>query len=297
MLNIIQVNSGDATAEFLLGIDGGGSKTVGRLYHCHSKQSWQLKVGRASFTNDYTEALVNLRSLVEQLCQMADCQPEQINAVMGIAGALSVGKTRNIVADLAINFNKLKVVSDATTSLYGANLAQPVVAIALGTGSVAAKLSSSERESIYGGWGFTVGDGGSGAQLGISAIKVVLSSYEHQRSQTIPFSLKVMDIIGSHRAQINQWLALATPTDFAKLAPIVFEFAGQCPIADTLLAKHWIDIQALINLAQNGDNLPVVLLGGLAKPTLEILSEEQRQMFIAAKGDAVDGACLLASRL
>src|SRR5258706_3828659 len=56
--------------------------------------------------------------------------------------------------------------------LLGAHGGQPGAMVAAGTGSVGAALDADGKRVRVGGWGFAVGDEGSGAWLGLAAMRV-----------------------------------------------------------------------------------------------------------------------------
>ncbi|MDC2890653.1 hypothetical protein [Psychrosphaera algicola] len=47
--------------------------------------------------------------------------------------------------------------------------------VALGTGSVGARLDKNGKEHYVGGWGFPIGDEASGAKLGFNAVQKLLA--------------------------------------------------------------------------------------------------------------------------
>ena len=77
----------------------------------------------------------------------------------GVAdGSLAEQLTVMLKLIYEIEFASLQITSDAITSLYGANLGDPCVVIALGTGAVGARLNAQKQTKLVSGWGFTVDD-------------------------------------------------------------------------------------------------------------------------------------------
>ena len=124
------------TIQFILGLDGGGTKTVARLVDLQTSMQWQVNAGATSLSNDYSLALASITDACGQLFEQAGCCAEQVSAVFGVAGAGDKSLVARLERDLVFKFAKLNVVSDAKTSLYGANAGHPVAVVALGTGSV-----------------------------------------------------------------------------------------------------------------------------------------------------------------
>ena len=51
-------------SEFILGVDGGGTKTIARLENLHTGEQWLATGGSASLTNDFDLALQHCNALV-----------------------------------------------------------------------------------------------------------------------------------------------------------------------------------------------------------------------------------------
>jgi glucosamine kinase len=286
------------TQHYILGIDGGGTKTLARLEQYDEnfvcQKIWFAKGGPCSLTNDFDKAVEVIKRLSLSLSEQAHIDSQQIVAVFGLAGAGNEVKVAKLLSLLNTDFCSIQVVSDAKTSLYGANLGKPTIAIALGTGSVGMRLDEQGEETMFGGWGFKLSDDGSGAKLGINAIKASLAELEFDGGVKSELTKEVCAAIGRRRTDILQWLSAANADGFARFAPLVFKLAPHCPQAQEVLEQHIDEVETLICCGRSDNDLPVILLGGLAAPSKKVLSLNAQQLLSDAKGDALDGACLLA---
>ncbi|MBU2070761.1 MAG: ATPase [Gammaproteobacteria bacterium] len=282
---------------WILTLDGGGSKTLARLTNSATGQQWQQQAGPASLTNDFDLALSNIRQLSQALCQQAAVTSQQLVAVMGLAGAGNPQQHQQAMQLLQDDYQQLLITTDARTSLYGANLGQPVLVVALGTGSVAMRLLANGNEQQIGGWGFNIGDEGGGAWLGKQVVRELLWQVDSLSGVQSPLLKAVAQHIGDSAERLLPWLKNASPTDFAEFAPLVFQFASQCPLALMLRQRHIDAVEQLLWQALEQFSLPVVLLGGLAKDTLPLLSAACQPLVQQAKGSALDGGLLLAQQL
>lgn len=285
------------TVQFILGIDGGGTKTVGRIENVETGETFEQNGGSSSLTNDFEGACVTLMQIIESLMAKAQCKANQIVVVMGLAGAGNQSQVNRLKRRLSMPFALLEVYNDARTSLFGANNANPVAMVALGTGSVGAMLSQDNEEHYVGGWGFPIGDEGGGAKLGFMAIKVLLRELDAFDTLQSDLAQKLMDVLGPEVDDILNWLRRSKPADYAQLAQLVFDLAPNCPQAQRVVLQHAKDVEELISLTRKGQDIPVVLMGGLAKPTLPYLSESFRQFCQIQKGTSLDGACLIAKQI
>lgn len=282
---------------WILTVDGGGSKTLARLTNSRTGQQWQQQAGPASLTNDFSQALANINLLSSSLCQQAGINSQQLVAVMGLAGAGNPQQQQQAMQQLQRQYQYLLLTTDARTSLYGANLGQPVLVIALGTGSVAMRLLPDGSEQQVGGWGFNIGDEGGGAWLGKQTVRELLWQVDSLAGVQSPLLQQVAQQIGSDAATLLPWLKTASPNDFAALAPLVFDYADQCRVAHSLLQRHTAAVQQLLWSAREQFDLPVVLLGGLADTTAPLLSDASRALLQPARGSALDGGYILAQQL
>jgi len=282
------------SADFILGIDGGATKTIARLVHIESNEVWLESSGPSSLTNDYQAAVATLEAICTKLCVKANCTLDNIVAVFGLAGACN----EDLADDLSLLFkgrlHGLEIYTDAKTSVYGANNGLPVAVVCLGTGSVGMRIEPSGKHTLTGGWGFLLGDEGGGAKLGLHAIQKTMGEIEHLGQCQSPLAICIGNRVGLTRTDIISWVAQAKPIDFARNAPFVFEYYHCCQMAKELLEGHLKSVEELISNTRGKSNLPVVLLGSLAEPTYELLSKSTQKIITKASGNALDGACLLA---
>ncbi|WP_207903099.1 BadF/BadG/BcrA/BcrD ATPase family protein [Rheinheimera sp. D18] len=280
-----------------IAIDGGGSKTLARLTNNITGERWQQQAGPASLTNDFALAITNINQLTRGVCQQAGISSQQAFAVMGLAGAGNPQQQQLASEQLSGHYANFLLTTDAKTSLYGANLGQPVLVVALGTGSVAMRLLADGSEHQVGGWGFNIGDEGGGAWLGKQAVRELLWQIDSLAGISSPLLQQIAVQIGNNAASLLPWLKTASPAEFAALTPLIFNHAWQCPLAANLLQRHVDAVQQLVFSAREQFDLPVVLLGGLAEVTKPLLTEHCRTLLQPALGTALDGAYILASQL
>ncbi|MDX3775081.1 BadF/BadG/BcrA/BcrD ATPase family protein [Chromatiaceae bacterium AAb-1] len=282
---------------WLLAIDGGATKTQARLLNTGTGQQWQQLSGPASVNNDLAGALRTVRQLITRLCAEAGVTSGQLIAAMGLAGAGNSGLHQQFCQQLDIPLHKLLLTTDARTSLYGANLGKPVVVVALGTGSVAMQLDNKLAEHQFGGWGFSIGDEGGGAWLGKQAVKQLLNEFDSLTGIHSQLATRLSKQLGHQRPALLHWLKNAQAHDYAALTPQIFELAPDCPQASRLIQLHRAAVIELIQISRAGTDLPVILLGGLAAVTRPLLGDYYSPWLQDARGNALDGAILLARQL
>ncbi len=283
---------------FLLGIDGGGSKTLALLCDAQGAELATASSGPAHLTNDLPGACATVIQLISSILQTAQLTPSQVVLVVGIAGAGDEQLKLHLRSALRPEqFARCYVTTDAKTSLYGANCGAPVVAIALGTGSVAMRLDQSQQEQQVGGWGFSIGDEGGGAAMGKAAVRAALWELDCHPDSYSKLAQYIFSVIGQNKTAMLTWLRQANANQYAALAPTVIELAASCPAALGVLRKHAADVELLIKATRADTDLPVVVLGGLAAATVPYLSGQVRGCCQSAKADSVRGAIFIARQL
>lgn len=282
-------------SEYILGVDGGGSKTIARLVHLPSGKSWEGRAAASSLSLGLTRSVAVILELARELAFRADCELEQLCVVCGLAGAGESSLANQAHEAMDACFAHLEIMTDARTSAYGANGGEPVAVIALGTGSVAMTLDEQGKETMMGGWGLLVGDEGGGARLGVNAINAMLWELDTRGKPQSELGKWLCSQLGNNRSAILYWLRHATATQFAGLVPGIIERLEHCQLAKALFDSH---IQAVERLIQaTGEHLPVVLTGGLAQISASHLTAPLRARIMPARGTALDGACILAESL
>lgn len=283
---------------YLLGIDGGGSKTLALLCDAQGVEMAQASSGPAHLTNDLPGACDTVIQLITTVLQQAKLTPAQIVLVVGIAGAGDERLKQHLLTALKPDqFAGCYVTTDAKTSLHGANSGAPVVAIALGTGSVAMRLDQRQQEQQVGGWGFSIGDEGGGAAMGKAAVRAALWELDCHPDNYSSLAQYIFSVIGQNKTDMLTWLRQANANQYAALAPRVIELAGSCKAALGVLHKHAADVELLIKATRADTELPVVVLGGLAAATVPYLSATVQSWCQSAKADSVRGAILIARQL
>lgn len=161
-----------------MGIDGGGTKTLGILYNPATNQVWAAQSGgsnpRALGVERAAEALDHI---VNELVAQSAAHPSAIRSTVIGLSATDNPQDRDVIFRAAKTLSSLQ-------SLYGTNdvplawaagtYCQPGVAIIAGTGSNTFGVSESGNVWRTGGHDYILGDEGSGFWIGLSAMKKAL---------------------------------------------------------------------------------------------------------------------------
>ncbi len=253
----------------LLGLDVGGSRTRLRLVQEGRVAEWE---GRGANPTALPAAVVE-RRLSELLGQLGPVRPAACCA--GAAGAEVPEARARLEAVLArlLPGTPVKVVHDARLVLAAAGLDHGIALVA-GTGSVAYGRSASGKEARAGGWGWLLGDDGSGAWIVREAAREVLRRADAEEPLgPLGVCLLAAGGVVDSVELTGKLHRLREPRRWASLAGAVFAAAATDPAAGALVDRAGASLAGLVGVVRNqiGVDGPVILAGGLVlnEPLLE----------------------------
>ena len=274
--------------QLVLGVDGGGTGCRAAVADLSGRILGRGEAGAANIASEPDGAADNIRLAIERALGQAGGTGTQIRrAVLGLAGANLPGAPERLAETLP--YPQVKVVTDAITAARGALGDQDGILAAIGTGSVfAVQRGGTIRQ--YGGYGFLLGDEGSGASLGRALLSRALRAHDGVVPMT-PLLTQVLDDIGGP-GQIVAFAFTARPADFAAYAPQVTDSTD--PAAQAIRAEAEGEVARMLDALQAGTGLPVVFLGGLGPHYARRF--QKRWPIIPALGTGLDGALHLAGQ-
>jgi N-acetylglucosamine kinase-like BadF-type ATPase len=174
-----------ASARYVLGIDGGATKTLAAVLDLESKA---LHLGQGGPSN---EDAVGTRAAVDALLGAADQAIERAGiagerldaAVLALSGTDTDGVTRHLRSARS-GQEEWIVVNDVVAAWAAATGARAGVGVISGTGSNVFGVSTDGRVWRAGGWGHLLGDEGSGYWLGIESIRAALRDRDGSGPET-----------------------------------------------------------------------------------------------------------------
>lgn len=179
----------------VLGLDGGGSGTRCVIAEVSGRL---LARGIGGPSNPLTAGADNAARAIMEAVEEASrrCGIRHFAAAcMGIAGTdRPSGREAVIIRLKGIITDRLSIVSDAVAALYGAMGCGPGVVVIAGTGSIALGMDEGGGLVRAGGWGWRIGDEGSGYDIGRRAMTAVLRAYDGRGPDT-RLSQKVMSAL------------------------------------------------------------------------------------------------------
>lgn len=219
----------------LIGIDGGGTKTLGVLWDEFGNELKRVEHGFANFSVDIKQTKINIEKTLDDIVK--DLKGE-IFIVMGISGVSNLNDEGKYTEELEIKYKaKVQIETDGLIALYSVvkNDSVPVIMAIGGTGSIAYTLNNNQTLRL-GGYGHLLGDEGSAYHLVIQAFRVVINDFE-SNTKLSSFSKELMKLLNLN--------------DVEHLKKLVYG------VSKNEVAKHAVNISTL---ASKGDKTAIELL-------------------------------------
>lgn len=289
--------AGEVGPSLVLGIDGGGTKTVAWLGRCDPVPAGNVETKSQGILGRGTAGPSNQRAIGPELALrhldeavalafvdagISRCRVRA--ACVGLAGADRVSD-RTVIEQWASRSelaDYVRVVNDAIPLLYAGTSPEasdastieliPGVGIALicGTGSMAYGVNAAGETGRCGGWGYLIGDEGSAYRIGQAALHAISLAVDGRGPQT-----RLTD-------EVTQFLQVAQPADLvgavygassprsvvAELARTVFAAASNGdPVAAEILRQGAAELARLVSVLADRlrltQNLALFLTGSV----------------------------------
>ncbi|HEY3366852.1 MAG TPA: BadF/BadG/BcrA/BcrD ATPase family protein [Symbiobacteriaceae bacterium] len=233
----------------VVGIDGGGTRTRCLVADPSGTILGEGQAGPANYqVVGQQEAAANLRAAVQMALAAAGLT--QSGVVAACAGLAGVSRPEDRPwMEAALSFlapAPTQVVADARIALEGALGGAPGVVVISGTGSIALGMNAAGELVRAGGWGWLLGDEGSGYDIGRRALNAALAALD---GTGLPTRLgeRIMDAWQLERLnqvvnRVYQDLPRAR-VDIAGLVPLVMAAAAEGDaVATAILVKAGRDL-------------------------------------------------------
>lgn len=210
--------------EYILGVDGGGTKTTATLYDSKMEVLGHFLGGPM---NLQVVSGDKVKKIFEDILIHFNLKSRDIKIGVGAAGAgrpEDIEKLKGILK--AVGFKKYAVSNDAHIGLLAIHGKNNGMMIISGTGSIGFALKDS---ILYrkGGWGHILGDEGSGYFMGLSLGKKLFHSLDKDEI----FPEKILDEIleatnSKNSGEFLKWVYRSDKGEVAKLSSIVLKNSG-----------------------------------------------------------------------
>ena len=279
---------------YIFGIDGGGTGCRVGLADKQGNIIHRQNGGPANIETAFEEAEHNIMSTCENALSQMNIPQHVIKdtyAILGLAGS-NMGDFANKLSE-RLPFKENLIINDGEITLQGALGPSDGCIATIGTGSVYIGRTNGIVKQI-GGWGFTLGDDGSGAKLGQTLLRLAVRCQEDLDVHS-ELTRKVMKGFDNEIINLIKETKNFKPKDFAQFAHLVFEFHSKGdPHALNILNNQIPIIEKSLLAVGFDEKKPFCLVGGLGKFYKNLIHKEFLEALIEPEHDAVGGAIAIA---
>jgi len=282
---------------YYLGVDAGGTKCSARLINASGQVVGQGLSGPANANAGISNVFTAIQNAYKQAIAQAGLGVKDIASIragIGVAGISREGAKEELQAK-GFPFQSVNIHNDAFIANMGAHAGQDGGIVIVGTGSIA--IGHVKGQDVRaGGYGFPISDEGSGAYIGLQAIRITLRTSDGRISHS-DLTKHLLQKFNNETHQIVSWMDKASAADYATLAPEVVRAAESGDRHGRLITRHSANhIDSMVRSLYNSDVPRCALLGGLSPSIEPWLAPDIRAGLVEPEGDALDGALLLAQK-
>lgn len=284
------------TTTFYLGVDGGGTRCRARLETADGEVLGRGLSGPASMRFGFEAARESIMAATRQALTEAGLGEDALAhtyAGIGLAGTGHLG-ARAALEAWEHPFAGAWFEGDGYLAYLGAFGGGDGGIVVCGTGSIGITYDKSTIR--VGGYGFPVSDEGSGAHIGLNAIRYALRTLDG-RAKSTAFASEILERFQSDPAVVIRWSETASATDYAAFAAIVIKHAalGE-PAATNLLRDAAAHIAGLVEAVLARGAPRVALVGGLVEFLNPYIPAATAARLTEPAADAMAGGILLARK-
>jgi N-acetylglucosamine kinase-like BadF-type ATPase len=302
--------------KLLIGIEGGGTRTTCLIAKSDGSIIGKGRGGPSNILVVGKE--MTKRSILEAVSGATEGKGLGARASALCIGAAGSGnpegkrRMQDVLSELKLS-DRHVIVHDGVIALMGATAGKPGIVLIAGTGSVCFGVNSKGEFGRSSGWGYILGDEGSGYDIAKRAMAASLRAHDMRGENTVLVEkLKVALNMQSVEDLVGKVYAQAMPRDqMSKLASLVLEAAkegdkvaaGILEYAGSELGTAAVAVAKQLNML--GSEFEVATAGGILDNFGEfimgplratVLAYAPKARFTRAKFDPVVGAVIMAAR-
>jgi N-acetylglucosamine kinase-like BadF-type ATPase len=274
----------------VLGIDAGGTKTV---CHLADEKGTLVSEARAAGANLQAAGELQVEKVLHDVMDEAIGDRDIVPAAicLGIAGVDrpdDATVVRGIMRRIGFKA-RVVVVNDALVALEAGVPGAPGVVIISGTGSIAYGRNAAAEAARAGGWGYVLGDEGSGYWIGRAALRAVLRESDHRGPKTAltPLLLRHFGVSQAQNLLHEVYHSNLKPSAIGQLAQCVqqaFTEGDEAAIGILRSAADELEgsgISVARRLGMIGEAFTFILSGGIFRAVPWLQDELQRRLPVA----------------
>ena len=230
-------------------VDGGGTKTLAIVTDAHGQELARATAGPSNYLPGETERVIaNITAAVTAATTSAETTLPLDALWIGLAGIDRPGAREALAGPLDRLATDLRLTNDAQL-LFGAVPDETGIVLIAGTGSIAFGKDRHGQIARAGGWGYLIGDEGSGYDLGRLVLQAAAHAADGRGHETmlLPLVLRQWELDQPLQIIDALYRDPDTKARIAACAPLVFEAAAaEDPIAEEILHDCAAELAAAV---------------------------------------------------
>ena len=251
--------------EYVIGVDAGGTRVHAVAYAADGCAIAQSTAPAANLAADFSSAVQHILQAVDAL--IAQCGTPCF-ALLGCAGAETGDCAQRLHDALSARYAfPIRIESDARLAYRAAFGEEDGILVIAGTGSIAYRgCGDGFRRS--GGWGHLIGDGGSGYDIAMRAIRHVTALADRDLAADALQTTLLAAIDARSTGELVAFVYRATKADIAALCPVVTNCAAAgCKAAQDILRAAGValanTVRALLKESDKCTSVRLALCGSV----------------------------------
>ncbi len=258
--------------KYIIGVDGGGTKTVALLADIQGNILARGVSGPSNYNAvGFEVACAALEGVI------AIVRKDHVGEIAALCfGLAGVGRAEDVERFRAWAVEKfphisVKIVNDAEILLAIASSSDPALALICGTGSIVYGRTITGELVRAGGWGYLFGDEGSGFAIGAAALRAVMQAHDGRGSNTLLTKL------------ILDQRKLSTPPDLIRSI-----YGAESPRSEVAALSEMVE-----QAAAEGDAVAVAILNEAARELARMLAAVYPKLGTSVVSLVVSGGTII----
>ena len=289
---------------YLIGVDGGGTKTKLIITNGKGKILSHTITGPSNITRSIDQAWKSITKGIEYLIKdyNIDIKNAEFKLGLGVAGA-EYNEVKSdflkIKNDYIPYINNITLESDAHAACLGIHKGKPGAIIIVGTGTQGYQIEQDFSTTKIACWGSPVDDQGGGAWIGLEAIRHTFKCIDGRKNPGLMSGL-IFSKFNNTLDDFVIWANKASTSEYASLTKEVIQAAThKDPAAINLLERSAKEIELIIKTLKNKQKsktpYPLSIIGGMTQFIAPYLNKDITSRVIERKNphDICEGAILM----
>lgn len=256
---------------YIIGIDGGGTNTVGILA---TKDGQTIAKSQAGPSNYHVVGIEQTRYVLNEIISQLkhEVTANNLDSIKFCIGMAGLGRKEDKVVigkicdEIGINIKRI-LTHDAHIGLVGGTGKQAGVIVISGTGSIVYGINEHGKEVRAGGWGYILGDEGSGYDIAIKGLQAVTRAADNRTHPTELTHLILNKLELSEPYDLIRWTHAANRHEIAQLATLVFKAMeiGDTraeEIIESAVSKLACAVETVVMQLEFAESFDIVFSGG-----------------------------------